>query len=298
MSKHLRTTQRESSAPRGWLSFFSEDAPQGGREAGARRLVLGFALALAVHEIVAGVFPWGTRPVVPPQREEVMTVARIVRITHRPTPKPRPTPRPTPQPTPRVIVHPKFIAPEHVLTKIVNPGASSQNQHIRRIASAHPMVHTRYHAKPATVHVPAGGQGIGTSTTAKALTGGIGTGGNGTGENGTGNGTGGAPAADEPCGYVDFEILALPTNDSRTGRVWEHVGIVVHFPDGSTDSVPLDYPFYYPSKAEDPFQRDTTEAAFQFPPESARAQEPPLVQYVMAHTTTNGLTTLKECPKR
>jgi hypothetical protein len=88
------------------------------------------------------------------------------------------------------------------------------------------------------------------------------------------------------------------TVDSATGRIWEHIEIRVQFPDGTQQMQPLDYPFYYPSKAADPFEQSTTsEALFQFPPSGQRAGEPDLVQYVMSHTRPDGTTVLKECPK-
>lgn len=224
---------------------------------------------------------------------ERLSIAKLIRIEHRapPTPRPKPTPRP--------IVHSKAIAQTHVRPHVVNPGAPAQHQHVRRIASARPVAHTRHHSKPAAIHVPTGGHGTGTSKTAKAETGGVGPGGTGTGESGTGQGTGGAPPAQEPCGYVDFAPNNNPTTDPGTGRVWEYVAIIVHFPDGSEQSVNLDYPFYYASEAEDPFIQghQNIPATFQFPPPNQAANEPPLVQYVMKHTTPDGFTLLRECPK-
>ena len=261
-------------------------------ENGRQRFVLAVAAAIALHEIFAALVPFHQATI----REtpvETISIAKIVHIEHRPTPKPKPTPKPTPQP----IVHTKVIAETHTPTPIVNPGRPSEHQKIRRIASAHPLVHTRYHSKPARVHVLMGGQGTGTSRTAKAATGGVGPGGTGTGVNGYGNGTSGAPAAHEPCGFVDFLETEEATVDDSTGRIWEHIEIRVNFPDGTEQLQVLDYPFYYASKADDPFMQNTKEAVFQFPPADKRDGEPPLVQYVMAHTRANGTTVLKECPK-
>ena len=283
-------TRRESSARYGWLSLFLDDD--------RRRLVLAVALAIALEESAFSMLP-SHRAVIPPAPTETITIAKIVRIEHRP----RPTPAPTPKPTPRPVVHTKTIAETHVKPHIVNPGNPSQKQRIRRIASARPIAHTKYHSKPATIHVPTGGHGVGTSKTAKAETGGIGPGGTGTGESGTGAGTGGAPAANEPCGYVDFEPNSNAVVDSATGRVWEHITMVVHFPDGSSESTDLDYPWYYPSSNADPWsqynlQHDPNgEVPFQFPPDTQRAAEPNLVQYVIRHTTPEGLTLLRACPK-
>lgn len=293
-----RSNRRESSVLRGWLSsFYSDDTATGSAQAaGRRRLLLAFALAIAIHEIVAGVFPWHAQRI-PPAPKETITIAKITRIEHRPKPTPRPTPRPTPKPTP--VVHTKVIAETHVKPHVVNPGNPSQHQHVKRVASARPLVRTHYHSKPAPVHVPVGGHGAGTSTTAKVETGGIGPGGTGTGESGTGQGTGGAPQAHEPCGYVEFLPIQEARVDQSTGRVWEYVAIRVHFPDGTQDTLDLDYPFYYPTSADDPFMagHDNVPATFQFPPPNQRGGEPPLVQYVITHTTSDGYTLLRDCPK-
>lgn len=252
-------------------------------------------MAIAIHEIIFSVFPWHARTVPPMPEEEVATV-KITRMVHHVRPTPKPTPRPTPKPTP--VVHTKTIAPTHVKPHVVNPGNPSQKQHIKRIASARPLVHTKHHNRIAAIHVPTGGQGSGTSKKAKALNGGIGTGGTGTGESGTGSGTGGAPAAHEPCGYVEFMPTEQARVDAPTGRAWEYVALRVHFPDGTSDTVNLDYPFYYPNEADDPFLpgHQDIPATFQFPPADKRGSEPPLVQYVIQHTTSDGYTLLKDCP--
>jgi hypothetical protein len=290
-AKHL---QRESSGSRGWLSsFFGDESSAGPKQAARRRLLVAFALAIAIHEIVAGVFPW-RQQTLPPAPKETITLARLTRIEHRPTPTPKPKPKPTPQP----IVHAKTIAETHVKPHVVNPGNPSQQQRIKRIAKAAPVIRTRYHSKPAQ-HVVMGAQGAGTSKNAKAFSGGVGTGGTGTGESGTGSGTGGAPAAHEPCGYVDFQPTDQPIIDKSTGRVWEKIEMVVHFPDGSEQTTDLDYTWYYPSKAADPFmpENQNVPATFQFPPANQRDNEPPLVQYVIQHTDGQGFTKLRDCPK-
>ena len=221
---------------------------------------------------------------------ETITIAKLTRIEHRV--------RPTPKPTPKPIVHTKVIAETNLQPHIVNPGNPSQRAHIKRIASARPIAHTHFHSKPAAVHVPTGGHGAGTSTVAKAETGGIGPGGNGTGVSGNGNGTGGAPMAHEPCGAVYFDTTGEPVIDKTTGRIWEHISMQVNFPDGSSQSVILDYPFYYNSRAQDPFfpENSNLPALFQPPPAGQGSNEPPLVQYVITHSTPQGFTKLRDCP--
>ncbi len=277
--------RRESPAQTGWLSEFLED--------NRRRFIVALAAAIAVHEVIAGIFPWHSRSVLEPSVETI-TIAKMIRIEHRATPTPAPTPRPTPKP----VVHTKVVAETHVRPAIVNPGNPSQHARIKRVASARPLVRTRFHSKPADIHVPMGGQGAGTSKAAKVETGGLGTTGAGTGQSGNANGTGGAPEGQEPCGYVEFQPTQQPTIDSSTGRIWEHVSATVHFPDGSAQNVILDYPWYFPNRASDPFfpENSNLPALFQQPPVNQRASEPAVVQYIMTHSDAQGFTKLRDCP--
>jgi hypothetical protein len=82
------------------------------------------------------------------------------------------------------------------------------------------------------------------------------------------------------------------------GRVGEYVTLEVHFLDGSTQRVDLDYPFIYNSSSDDPFLKGNEDipALLQFPPPDKAASEPPIVQYVIAHTTRHGYTRLHACP--
>jgi len=128
-----------------------------------QRLVMAFAAALALEMVLAQLVPWRTTTI-PPEQPEIITIAKLVRIERKPTPSPKP------------IVHAHVVAPTNVQPTVVNPGRPSENQHIRRVASARPMVHTKYHKAVALVHIPTGGQGAGAGKS-KALTGGVGTGG-------------------------------------------------------------------------------------------------------------------------
>lgn len=292
-AKHLDTGG--SPAPRGWLSSLLSDLSGESPEASRRRLILAAALALAIIEITMISIPSHTVTLTT-QPQEIITIAKVTRIQHRivPTPKPKPTPQP--------IVHTKVIAQTHVKPKIVNPGSPAKQQKIKRIAQAAPTVHTHFHNKPVE-HIATGAQGAGTSKIAKPLSGSVGTGGTGTGQSGQGQGTGGAPQAHEPCGYVDFIATGNPTVDRSTGRVWEYIQMIVHFPDGSEQSVDLDYPWYYASDQQDPWSdyneklHPNAPVPFQFPPPSQTSSEPQLVQYVIQHTSSDGYTLLKPCPK-
>lgn len=279
---------RESSARRGWLSIFVGSDDRDYR----RRLVVAFALAIAIHEVLAGLIPGHWQPAIAVPAERISHV-QIIALLHRPKPTPRPTPKP--------VVRTHVIAPTHVRARVIDPAKMSQNQHVRRHAQKRAIAHTVHHLAPVAIHVPAGGQGASTST-GKAATGGVGTGGTGTGTGGNANGLGGAPAANEPCGYVEFvNADGVSKYDPQTGGFFVDIKMIVHFPDHSEQSVLLDYPWYYPSQAANPWSDQNLANAnfpvrFQAPPPDKTASEPPLVQYVIQHSTASGLTLLKDCP--
>lgn len=140
------------------------------------------------------------------------------------------------------------------------------------------------------------GQSAGAGTRSGA--GSLGTGGTGSGAAATGSGSG-ASAGVIPCGYVN--IIALQRE--RVGEyVRVHVEISVRLSDGSAQVARLDYPFLYPNDIGDPFSPEHLNdpnypVTFQTPPPELRATEPPLVQYVIAHSTPEGFTVLKPCPR-
>jgi hypothetical protein len=79
--------------------------------------------------------------------------------------------------------------------------------------------------------------------------------------------------------------------------------MAVHFADGSSQALVLDYPWYYPNEASNPWSSQNLNDSrfptrFQPPPSNKVAEEPPLVQYVVAHSTPDGMTLLHECPNR
>jgi len=260
--------------------------------ADTRRLALAFAISVALHGVVASFLH---PPRAAPSEKEIV-VTHVVTIEHRPRPTPPPAPKPTPQP-----VHPRHlavIAPTHVA--VATPGSAAPHHHIARKAQAAPRVRTQHHSKPNPVHIVMGGQGAGAGT-GKAPVGGAGPGGEGTGQGGTGSGTG-AAASDEPCGYVEFvDIGGLSEYDKRTGGFSVSIRMIVHFPDGHTEDVVLDYPWHYPDEAANPWSQQNVGnpnflVPFQWPPPAKAPTEPPLVQFVMQHTTKEGYTKLKDCP--
>ncbi|MBV9232616.1 MAG: hypothetical protein JO030_01125 [Candidatus Eremiobacteraeota bacterium] len=120
----------------------------------------------------------------------------------------------------------------------------------------------------------------------------------GRGDGGAGNGGG---AGEEPCGFVTFSDPHGSRFDSATHGFWVDIKMSVHFADRSLQSILLDYPWYYPSEAANPWSgqnlRDPNfPTRFQPPPSEKLASEPPLVRYVIAHSTPDGMTILKDCP--
>lgn len=106
--------------------------------------------------------------------------------------------------------------------------------------------------------------------------------------------------ASAPCGVVDFEVTGSATYNASTDYYERNnVVAIVHYANGTTQSVPLDWPWRYKSERDDPFSPlSHVPMLFQFPPRSQRTSEPPAVQYLMAHTSASGMTTLNEhCPK-
>ncbi len=276
----LLGTRRKTGTP-----YPGKHSPQPADWDDRQRFIIALAIAIAVHEIVAGVFPWQHRPSA--TTREIVTIARITRIAHRP--------KPTPKPTPTPIIRKHVISQSRVRPVIVNPGNPAPREQIVRRSAARPIARTQYHRAPAQVHVRMAAQAAGTGS-GNAASGSIGAGGNGSGQNGSGNGSGGAPAGQEPCGAVYFEPRTNQTIDPATGRVWEYLTMIVHFPDGSQENVDLDYPFYYPSQSQDPFNvGSNAPATFQFPPSAQRGSEPAIVQYVMRHTRPDGYTRLRDC---
>ncbi len=145
--------------------------------------------------------------------------------------------------------------------------------------------------------MPIGAQGAGAG--ARVAAGSLGSGGASGSGAGSGNG-GGAAAGSAPCGFVDFSDPNGSRFDPKTGGFWVDIRMSVHFPDGQSDSVTLDYPWYYPNESANPWSdRNLSDpnfpTTFQWPPPGKRAGEPPLVQYVIAHTFADGRTLLKPC---
>jgi hypothetical protein len=234
----------------------------------ARRVLIAFACSIALHELLAGLLPG--RPSEEPVRETVahVTIARIERTA-------QPTPSPTPPPAHAISLTPEGKAARR--EAIVHEGAP-------RPKPPHSIV-----ATPDT-YVPTGAQGAGAGAGSGA--GSIADGSGGTGEGEAGNGGGAAP-----CGEVDFQSLGDAAYDAATGR-YERSNIIatVHYTDGTSERLRLDWTWSWPSEADDPFKNLEAPTYFQFPPASQRASEPALVHYIMRYTTAAGATNLRDCP--
>lgn len=255
-------------------------------------MLVAFAVSIAVHEIIAGLVP----PITPHQtqvREKVerFTVARIVR---KPKPTPSPTPRPTPKP--QVLAHARIVTTvQPTIIPKTTSGKSAQKETIKRAGAARPKPPKISHAKPIW-DIPVGAQGAGAGKGVGA--GSLGSGGHGAGAGNSGTGSG---AGEAPCGSVYFQSVNMqpPKFDRTTGfYVYDQIRMSVHMADGSVQDIVLDYPWRYKDEAGDPFIEGHSDVPmiFQFPPKAMRPNEPPLVQYVMSHTTREGFTELSDCP--
>ncbi len=251
------------------------------------RLIIAFALALALHEIVLSI----VRAPVPSTAREAAPAAQVLIVAQRRAP---PTPRPTPAPQRTPPPHVTFAPVAQVAGRVHAAVAKHRAGGARR-ATSHAIVAA--HAAP---HAAGSGAGsaVGVGGGDANGTGG-GLAGNGTGTSGNGNG---AVNANAPCGVVEFIPHASPKYDRTT--VIETVWATVTFPDGHTESARFPYPWIYADgERTDPWSntnlaKPNVEATLQLPPpDSDRSTFPPLITYILAHTNAGGYTDLPECPK-
>ncbi len=252
------------------------------------RLLLAVAISIALHEAAAGLVPrdlWRPAPV-----REVVTRAQILRVSTRPAVVS------TPQTAHVVLPARAFVATAPaLLPKAASARHTPRATPARRPALRQPPPVAASNGRP--VWDAAG------SVNARALVASA-AGAAGTGTAVGAGGAGAAPASDDrPCGFVTFSDPHGSQYDSRSRGFWVDIRISVRFADGTTQSMILDYPWYYSSEAANPWSdqnlRDPNfPTRFQQPPPEKAADEPPLVQYVMAHSTADGLTLLRDCPQR
>jgi hypothetical protein len=245
---------------------------------GARRLLAATIAAFALHGAVASMVPLRTNP--GPETVARVTLARIERQL-KPTPSPTPTAISTP-PTPARLAS---STPSTEMRVVHAPAPKA--------GSLRPIVRSTAHARP-EVDLPSGGSGAGSGS--QTGTGGDGANGSGSGDRG-GTGAGGA----QPCGFVTFSDPEGSRYDAATGGFYVTIAMTVHYSNGGTASIALDYQWYYPSEAANPWSRRNRDnpnfpTTFQQPPPDKRDAEPSIVRYVMDHTSADGYTLLKECP--
>jgi hypothetical protein len=265
------------------------------------RLIVAAAIAIAFHEILLGLVH-GPAPA--SDTETTGATTRIV-VEAPPSPSPRPTPKPTP--TPRATPPP---TPEPRRT----PPPRSTPAPVRQIAGRTKGAPARHHGGGARKAVPRiattgtyanpNASGVGTSPATGVGTGpqpgtGGGQGGNGNGNQGNGNG---AVNAETPCGVVDFVPVLAPRYSNGTAS--ETVVAKVRFPDGHQEAATFPYPWIYPDgEQNDPWSNTNLknpnygDVTLRFPPPgSDPSTYPPLIQYILSHTDSQGFTNLHPCP--
>jgi hypothetical protein len=103
-----------------------------------------------------------------------------------------------------------------------------------------------------------------------------------------------------PCGYVSF----IPTGAPRVvnGTMYERISVRVSFSDGHTETAEFPYSWIYPNGEQtDPWsttnlRRNDFVTTMQLPPAGTDVKTlPPVLQYVIAHTSVNGYTDLRSC---
>jgi len=265
----------ESSA-RGWLGVFFGSTP-------GRRVIVAFAIAIALHEVAAGLI--SPNPAAEQQQREIVTRAAIVRVSLASTP--------TPAPLPSLVAPSPLVSPAARPIARIDEGRRGGAAPKRETESPRRAEHDAPNAKPIW-DVAGGDVASGASLGATGTTAG-----SGSGSGSQGNGTG-AASGDEPCGFVTFSDPHGSHYDPRTHGFWVDIRMSVHLADGSSQSMALDYPWYYSSEADNPWSdqnlRDPNfPTRFQPPPASKIAAEPELVKYVVAHSTADGLTLLRDC---
>jgi hypothetical protein len=240
-----------------------------------------------VHEVVAGAIP--ASPDRSPAPRESISDVRVLTIRRPATPTPLPIPIPIEH---LVFTH---VSRPVLLREGAPPAARRAAPHPANRTLRRSFVAVPYGAKPVW------DAGALTGTGSKNLTAsgaGSGAGAQGAGTQGAGTA---AANANEPCGFVTFSDPHGSHYDLPTHGFYVDIRMSVHFADGSTQSLILDYPWYYATEAENPWSdRNLKDPAFptrfQAPPAAKLAGEPELVRYVIAHSSSGGMTLLRDCP--
>ncbi|MGC9993479.1 MAG: hypothetical protein ABSD52_13950 [Candidatus Cybelea sp.] len=229
--------------------------------------------------------PRGGPATTTPQRE-IVTKVRLLRVVNRVAAKPAPQPRPT--------IGLAAVSPPPHRIRVVADVAGRPVAPRRALAARAPASAQRYGSKPVW-DVSSGGSA---GQLAAAQTGDSAGSGSSSGQAGTGSGV---ASGAEPCGFVEFSDPHGSAFDAGTHGFYVDIRMQVHFADGTSQSVVLDYPWYYSSESANPWSdqnlRDPNfPTRFQLPPQSKMGNEPELVRYVIAHSTADGMTLLRDCP--
>lgn len=243
---------------------------------------MAFAISIALHEIAAGTIPLDRSQ---PALRETVASARVVRITLHATPRPTATPAPRPIVTPRPVLATPTRVPFTPLAR-----AASHPHHRTLVIHA---THLQPNARPVWDTAARGPSNGAVAAAGLAA-------GPGTGAGVQGNGST-AASGEPPCGFVTFSDPHGSRFDTQTRGFWVDIRMSVHFADGSSQSMMLDYPWYYSSEAANPWSAQNLKdlnfpTRFQPPPAERTSSEPPLVKYVAQHSTADGMTLLRDCP--
>jgi len=259
-----------------------------------RRLAIAFAVAVALHELFAGLLPRGGS-----EQPEAASKAQVLTILlQTPTPKPPPTPRVTPAP---VVTFAAVASRAQAAAKAAAP----VTRHLGGRAAKR-VVHVK---PPHTVRATPGPIALATAAGVGVQNGGSGSGagpgpngegglaGSGSGLGGTGNGSG---AGVKPCGEVYMDPFALRLN--RDGSRSVAIKLVVDLSDGSSVEDVLGWRFSYRREVDDPFSPVGDRAGaiprLQLPPPGYDlvGRQKPATVFAVKHTGSDGLTDLEDCP--
>lgn len=262
------------------------------------RILISFAVALALLEAVAGLFP-PPRPA--PQSPTVVAVLISIRHrTPRPTPPPTPPPKRTPPPAVERTPRPRSTLASNVAVNARAPLAvATPHRAVGGAASRRRMTRALPHRVRATPQAVARAAATGAGQSEGGAGSGAGPGSGDGGLGGTGSGTGGnGGAADAaPCGDVTF--FGRVDHIDPDGTVHEHVRIEVRLADGNVLGDELHWLWTYKSENDNPFdpKLPEEEVRMQLPPagfDLSRQTEATI--FALKHTTPNGITTLPACP--
>jgi hypothetical protein len=286
------------SAERGWpsLSVLAD-----GRDRRFwQRMGIAFAIALALHEVIAGLVPRRA-----PDKKEEPVVSQIVTLITR---TPAPTPTPVPPPTARPSVEPVVTfapvatraqaAPRAVAPVRKTLGGLAAKRHVTVVPphSIHATPRAVAFATAAGSGVQNGGSGSGAGP---GVNGNGGLAGTGSGLGGTGNGSGGGV---RPCGVVMLVPIGNMLQQYRDGSRTVGIQLEVTLSDGQTVTDVLGWKFYYRREVDDPFskrgQDANTPPTLQLPPPGydLEGRQKPATVFAVRHTNAKGFTDLEDCP--